>query len=142
MEVLREIWLSQSNTATIMITGVSDIDTAVEAMKLGASDYIVKPFELDRVDASIRTALETKQASSKISPEMGAIACGVEANLELLIDQSRIVTERTVDLARQLGIPEAEIQEWVAAKTRLDSERNGAIKSSLGKLGEVQSPRA
>ena len=142
MEVLREIWLSQGNTATIMITAINDIDTAVEAMKLGASDYIVKPFELDRVDASIRTALETKQASSKISPEMDAIACGVEANLELFIGQSRIVTERTVDLARRLGIPEVEIQEWVAAKTRLDSERNGAIKSSLDKLGEVQSPRA
>ena len=58
MEVLREIWLNHSKTATIMITAVNDVDTAVEAMKLGASDYIVKPFELDRVDASIRTTLD------------------------------------------------------------------------------------
>ncbi len=58
MEVLREIWLNHGNTATIMITAVNDVDTAVEAMKLGASDYIVKPFDLDRVNTSIRAALK------------------------------------------------------------------------------------
>ena len=63
MEVLREIWLYHSSTTTIMITAVNDVATAVEAMKLGASDYIVKPFNLDRVDTSIRNALETKQAA-------------------------------------------------------------------------------
>lgn len=36
MEVLREIWLNHGNTATIMITAVNDVDTAVAAMKLGA----------------------------------------------------------------------------------------------------------
>ncbi len=63
MEVLREIWLNHGNTATIMITAVNDVGTAVEAIKLGASDYIVKPFGLNKIDTSIRTALETKRAA-------------------------------------------------------------------------------
>ena len=115
MEVLREIWLNHSNTAVVMITAINDVDTAVEAMKLGASDYIVKPFDLDRVAASIRTALETEKASTR----MDAIAVGVEVKLDPLSNYSKLVTERTVNVARQLGIDGEEIQKWVAAKAKL-----------------------
>ena len=116
MEVLREIWLNHIKTATIMITAVNDVDTAVEAMKLGALDYIVKPFELDRVDASIRNALEAKKTLKNHPPEMDAIARGVEAKLDPFSAYSRVVTQRTADIARQLGIDEEEIQRWATAK--------------------------
>ena len=134
MEVLREIWLNHGNTATIMITAVRDVDTTVGAMKLGASDYIVKPFDLDRVDASIRTALETKQAAQKSSTDIDAIAIGIEAKLDPFSAFSRVMTERTIAIARQLGIAEEEIQKWAAAKAKLDSEKKRLIKSSLDKL--------
>ncbi len=135
MEVLREIWLSHGNTATIMITAINDVETAVEAIKLGASDYIVKPFEIDRVDTSIRTALETKSADDKTSMQMDAIARGVEAKFDPLSSYSKVVTQRTADIARQLGIVEEEIQRWQATKERLDSQKDRAIKSSLDKAG-------
>ncbi len=134
MEVLREIWLNYGKTATIMITAINDVDTSVEAMKLGASDYIVKPFDLDRVDASIRTALETKQATDKSSKtQIDAIARGVEAKFDPLSSYSKIVTQKTIDIARQLGIVEEEIQRWQAAKEKLNSQKDRAIKSSLDK---------
>jgi len=116
MEVLREIWLNHINTATIMITAVNDVDTAVEAMRLGASDYIVKPFKLDKIAASIRTALETKQVAEKPPAEMEAIASGVEAKLDPFSAYSKVVTQRTIKIAQQLGIAEEEIQRWEAAK--------------------------
>ncbi len=116
MEVLREIWLNHVKSVTIMITAVNDVNTAVEAMKLGALDYIVKPFKLDRVDASIRNALEAKKTLKKFPPEMDAIARGVEAKLDPLSAYSRVMTQRTADIARQLGIDEEEIQRWSAAK--------------------------
>jgi len=134
MEVLREIWLNHTNAATIMITAVNDVDTAVEAMKLGASDYLVKPFDMDRVETSIRTALDTKQATSKSSTEIDAIAFGVEARLDLLLGYSKIAAQETIDIARQLDIAEEKIQRWAAAKAMLGSERNKVIKSSLDKL--------
>ena len=134
MEVLREIWLNHGKTATIMITAVNDVGTAVEAMKLGASDYIVKPFVLDRVDASIRTALETKPATGKVTSGLDAIARGIERKVESITRYSWIVTERTVEVARQLGIAEEEIQRWAAARAMLDSERERAMKSLLDKL--------
>ena len=116
MEVLREIWLNHPHTATIMITAVNDVDTAVEAMKMGALDYIVKPFKLDRVDASIRNALETTKTLKKVPPEMDAIARGVEAKLDPFSAYSKVVTQRTADIARQLGIDEEKIQRWATEK--------------------------
>ena len=123
MEVLQEIWLNHHETATVMITAINDVNTAVEAMKLGASDYIVKPFNLDRVNTSIRGALETKQATSKFSTQMDAIASGVEARLDPSFSYSKMVTQGTVDIARQLGIAEEEIQEWAVAKQSLIPRR-------------------
>ena len=134
MEVLREIWLNHSKTATIMITAVNDVDTAVEAMKLGAADYIVKPFELDRVATSIRTTLETRPVTGKVSCEMDVLAQGVERKVESITHYSWIVTERTMGVARQLGIAEEEIQQWAESRAKLDSERERAIKSLLDKL--------
>ena len=131
MEVLQEIWLNHGNTATIMITAINDVGTAVEAMKLGASDYIVKPFGLDRVDTSMRTALEAKRAVQKSPTEMDAIVIGVEAKLDPFSSYSKIVTQRTIDIARQLSIPEEKIQRWALAKAKLDSDRDRVIRSEL-----------
>jgi len=128
MEVLREIWLNHSNTATIMVTAVDDVATAVEAMKLGALDYIVKPFDLDRVAASISAALETSKASTRLD----AIAIGVEVKLDPLSNYSKLVTERTIGVAQQLGIAEEEIQEWAREKARLASERRRVTRSAPG----------
>ncbi len=136
MDVLREIWLNHGNTATVMITAVNDVETAVEAMKLGASDYIVKPFDLDKVESSICTALEAKPAASKTSTEMDAIARGVEIKVDPLSSYSKAVTQRTVDIARKLGLADKEIQRWAAAKAKakLDSNGGRVIKSSPDEL--------
>ena len=42
---------------TIIITGFGEVDNAVQAMKLGAYDYITKPFALDRLSLVIEKAL-------------------------------------------------------------------------------------
>jgi DNA-binding NtrC family response regulator len=143
MEVLKEIRSNHHDTATIMITGINHLDTAVEAMKLGASDYIVKPFELDRLNNSLRTVWEAKKHSPERRDKpnnkepfnrMNAIARGVEAKLDSVDNHTKIVTERTIDVARQLGVPEKEIKGWAAARARQDAERDRVIKSSLDKL--------
>ncbi len=128
MDVLQEVWLNHSHTAVIMITAVNDVDTAVQAIQLGASDYIVKPFDLSRIDASIRAALESKPATDKSLAEMDAIARGVEAKVDP--GYLKLVTQKTINIARKLSIADKEIQKWAAAKAQLDSKREGTIKSS------------
>ncbi len=61
LEVLRRVKEAHPDMDVIMITGLSQIDTAVQAMKLGAFDYIPKPFEPDELKLVVQRALERRQ---------------------------------------------------------------------------------
>ena len=60
IEVLQEAKKIKFSSPFIMLTGHGNIDTAVEAMKLGAYDFISKPPDLNRLLTSVRHALENK----------------------------------------------------------------------------------
>jgi DNA-binding NtrC family response regulator len=57
MEVLKTIKVLQPEVPVIIITGFSTVDTAVEAMKNGAFDYISKPFTPEQINEKIKKAL-------------------------------------------------------------------------------------
>jgi two-component system response regulator PilR (NtrC family) len=61
LQVLRECRDVSPHTAVVMVTAVGSTETAVEAMKLGAYDYITKPFKLDEISLIVQNALERKQ---------------------------------------------------------------------------------
>jgi len=61
LQVLRAAKEASSESVVIVITAVGSTETAVEAMKLGAYDYITKPFKLDEINLIIRRALERKR---------------------------------------------------------------------------------
>ncbi|OFW53733.1 MAG: Fis family transcriptional regulator [Actinobacteria bacterium RBG_16_67_10] len=61
LQVLRAAKEHSPETVVIVITAVGSTETAVEAMKLGAYDYITKPFKLDEIHLIIRRALERKR---------------------------------------------------------------------------------
>jgi len=58
IEVLRRIKALDENVDVIMITADKNLRVAVEAIKLGAYDYIVKPFEIDEILSLLRRTLE------------------------------------------------------------------------------------
>jgi DNA-binding NtrC family response regulator len=60
MEILRTFRKEYPDSIIIMITGFSTVETAVEAMKLGAFDYIPKPFTPDEVSIVVKKAIEKK----------------------------------------------------------------------------------
>ena len=80
---------------------------------------------------------EAKKTRRTFLDNMDAIAYGVEARFEENTGYSRRVTEATVDIARELGIPETEIKRWAASRlARLirDTEKLREIKSRLERL--------
>ena len=79
---------------------------------------------------------EAKKTRRTFLDNMDAIACGVEARFEENTGFSRRVTEATVDIARALGIPEAEIERWAAYRLTRDTERLRETKSRLERLQE------
>lgn len=58
LDVLSKAKEIDPDTQVIMITAFGSAETAVEAMKLGAYDYIGKPFKVDRIQVTVRKALE------------------------------------------------------------------------------------
>ena len=67
MEVLEKIKSRDKDHLTIMITAFGDVGTAVRAMKLGAYDYLTKPFELEEVKLVMEKALESQRFRQEVS---------------------------------------------------------------------------
>lgn len=66
MEVLARLSHDQPDVCIIMVTAMNDVSTAVEAMKLGALDYITKPFDRKSVLQTLRKAVQIwRQLSQK-----------------------------------------------------------------------------
>jgi DNA-binding NtrC family response regulator len=61
MELLQRVKEAQPDVDVIMITGLHDIETAVKAMKIGALDYLPKPFEPDELRMVVTRAFERRR---------------------------------------------------------------------------------
>ena len=65
MEVLRHACSLPSPPMVIMITAFGTTDTAIEAMKIGAYDYLTKPFKVDEITVVVRRAVERRDLASE-----------------------------------------------------------------------------
>jgi DNA-binding NtrC family response regulator len=64
--LLKEMKESEPDTEIIMVSALKEISSAVQAMKLGAFDYIAKPFEVDELLSVVKRALERKKLQKEI----------------------------------------------------------------------------
>ena len=73
MTLLREALREEPELPIVMITAHGTVDTAVEALKLGAFDYLTKPFDKDEVRQIVAKALKTRQlAGEEATPSVAA----------------------------------------------------------------------
>ncbi|HMQ17047.1 MAG TPA: sigma-54 dependent transcriptional regulator [Phycisphaerae bacterium] len=66
LDVLRKLRESDTDTVAIMMTAFSSIESAVEAIKLSAYDYLPKPFEMERLLLVVDKALETTKLRREV----------------------------------------------------------------------------
>lgn len=66
LEVLKRIKDSGENIQVVMVTAENSVKTAVEAMKLGAWDYIVKPFEPDEILTVVEKSIENNRLKKEV----------------------------------------------------------------------------
>ncbi len=153
IDLLEELQSFFQTTSTIMMTAVKDLNTAIQAMKMGASDYIVKPFTIEKLTVSITAVLKNRKRHNSVSAKtekledinrgrnvdlslrtINAIATGVDAQVDYFDFHSKIVTKKTADLARRLGLPANEIEKWEITRNKQYTERRGYISLMLGNL--------
>jgi DNA-binding NtrC family response regulator len=73
LEALRTIRGSDPHCQVILMTGHASIDTAIEAVKIGAIDYLAKPFDLSRLRrllASVRKNIDRRQGGGPSPQEV------------------------------------------------------------------------
>lgn len=61
IEILRHVKAASPETAVVVMTAFGSTETAVAAMKLGAQDYLTKPFDIEELKIVVRSALQVQQ---------------------------------------------------------------------------------
>lgn len=151
IELLPEIKSAYPDIAVIMVTAVGDIDTAILAMKLGAYDFLTKPFNLEEVVLSVNRAMEKrrlelenrdyqqhleqmvqKQAEKIRSSFLNAItalAYAMEAKDKYTSGHSYRVAEMSLAIAKELGMD----------RSRIEKVRFAGVIHDIGKIGVKES---
>lgn len=67
IDVLRQIYDNKINIAVVVITASNDIDNAITSMKLGAYDYVVKPFDTDKLLVILKNIVEKLDLENEVT---------------------------------------------------------------------------
>jgi signal transduction histidine kinase len=103
LAVLAEVRKRSPNTVTVMLTGYGSVDSAIEAVQLGAYEYLVKPAEVPELKAAVRRALERKRLS-----EIDTLY-RINRTLTSSLDRAVIAGEVRDAVMRVLGVAHARV---------------------------------
>jgi DNA-binding NtrC family response regulator len=127
LDVLRAFRQASPRTQVIMMTGFGSVDTAVDATRAGAFDYISKPFKLDEIRLTLNRAIEELKKEEAPQAAREAPANGVT-----LIGHSRLMAEIYKTIARVA----------VGKSTVLIQGESGTGKELVARLIHAHSDRA
>jgi diguanylate cyclase (GGDEF)-like protein len=106
LEMVPQILALNPDTVVIMMSGAQTIDTAIDALRVGAFDYLAKPFDLRQVDAVVRRALDHR--SLRLAKRQ------YECQLEQMVEQ------RTSELTKTTKALQEEITERNKAEEKVN----------------------
>jgi CheY-like chemotaxis protein len=128
LETLRHIKESNVGARVIMVTAFASIDLAVDAMKLGATDFVRKPMTPEIVRNALTAALAKPEASSMATMTTAPVAPTVGKSQELLRPLIHTITLNGFEILRPTD---------TGAIPREPDEHRFIIKSPVGKEREV-----
>lgn len=157
LELLQIVRETYPDVVVIMVTAYGDLDHAVAAMRLGASDYVVKPFDLDEMMRAVQQALRLRQRNlarryiefqSRIHQptEAGhrlllstvmALANSLEAKDPYTVGHSQRVADLAQRLAADLGLSENEVEYIRMAGLLHDIGKIGIREAIINKPGPL-----
>jgi DNA-binding NtrC family response regulator len=131
LDIFKELEASPS-TEVVLITGQATVDTAVEAMRRGASDYLVKPVDIARVRAVLANVVRTRELKEQIGSLRGELRklgrfgplIGSSAPMQRVYDLIGKVatTEATVLITGETGTGKELVAETIHTLSRRHKE--------------------
>ncbi|HVY47884.1 MAG TPA: sigma-54 dependent transcriptional regulator, partial [Minicystis sp.] len=121
--LLEELRAEQPSLPVVMATAYGDSDRTIQAMKLGAFDYLTKPFDLDRLVETLRRAVKTPVVAEP-SPDSGARAGALVGSSAVMLGVFKAIGRAASSTASALVTGESGTgKELVARAIHAHSER-------------------
>src|SRR5207237_1273806 len=95
LDVLRAVRERSPDTVTIMLTGYASLESAIQALRAGAYDYLIKPSEVEELRSTVGRGIERRRLG-----ECNAGEAQVREALRSVLEQLEIVYRQTGKLAR------------------------------------------
>jgi putative nucleotidyltransferase with HDIG domain len=154
LDMIPHVKGSSPNTVVVMISGMQTVESAIEALRLGAFDYVMKPFDLRQVEAVVTRALEhqdlivakqryedhleelVEQRTAELDQALNSLEEAYRSTLKALtaaLETRDLEThghsERVVSYSMRLG------REYGLDSQRLKSLEFGSLLHDIGKIG-------
>lgn len=151
LELLDEVQRRWPHTAVIMLTNVTEVDTAVTCLKRGAYDYLTKPFQINEIGARIgqaverrRLVVENERYQKNLAQLVGEQAKRIEElyleGIQVLIHALEAKDQYTKGHTARVGVYAAMIGETLGLTTSELAELElGAELHDAGKIGIKES---
>ena len=154
LDMIPHVKRSSPNTVVVMISGMQTVESAIDALRLGAFDYVMKPFDLRQVEAVVKRALEhqdlivakqryedhleelVKQRTAELDQALNSLEEAYRSTLKALtaaLETRDLEThghsERVVSYSMRLG------REYGLDSERTKSLEFGSLLHDIGKIG-------
>lgn len=154
LDMIPHIKRSSPNTVVVMISGMQTMESAIDALRLGAFDYVMKPFDLRQVEAVVKRALEhqdlivakqryedhleelVEQRTAELDKALNSLEDAYRSTLKALtaaLETRDLETsghsERVVTYSLRLG------REYGLSNTLTKSLEFGSLLHDIGKIG-------
>lgn len=154
LDMIPHVKSSSPNTVVVMISGMQTVESAIDALRLGAFDYVMKPFDLRQVEAVVSRALEhqnlivakqryedhleelVEQRTAELDQALNSLEDAYRSTLKALtaaLETRDLEThghsERVVSYSMRLG------REYGLDNERLKALEFGSLLHDIGKIG-------
>lgn len=129
IEILRHVKSASPDTVVIVMTAFGSTENAVAALKLGAYDYLIKPFDIDELQIVVGNAFERQELKSQVLTLRDQLKA--RADFQRVIGSSAVMA-RVIEIARAVAS---------TSSTVLLTGESGTGKEVLAKAIHLASPR-
>jgi signal transduction histidine kinase len=101
LDVLKAVRDSYPETVTIMLTGYASLESAIQALRAGAYDYLVKPSEVEELRATVARGLERRRLGQELRLRVDELA-ELNASLQQRIDEATAELKERYEQLKEL----------------------------------------
>ena len=101
LDVLKAVRESYPETVTIMLTGYASLESAIQALRAGAYDYLVKPSEVEELRATVARGIERRRLGQELRVRLAELA-ELNASLQQRIDEATAELKERYEQLKEL----------------------------------------